>query len=152
MRASIRAATNTVIATREHLLDDLRGLSVLDFAQRFIAIGALVAIAVHAIVASPDDSARVEIGLVLTLALAFLALAARIRSGADLVRRDLWLLEATEDGRREHHDADAHPYRAMPPPHAPPHPTRRSRGLRVASVGAIAMLASALTLACVAIR
>jgi len=151
MQFSVHAATAANIeATREQLQYDARGLGVLELIQTVIGIGVLVAIAVRAILASQDGGMQTAMSCALILALAYLAMAFRMRAGAESARRELWLMEAghTSAPSRTVPDASAHPYRPMPREAALP---TRSRSLRIESHAAIAALASGATLACVAI-
>jgi len=151
MQSSVHtAATANIEATREQLRYDARGLGVLESIQTVIGIGVLVVIAVHAILASQDGGVQTAISCALILALAYLAMAFRMRSGAEIARRELWLMEAGHPSApsRIAPDASAHPYRPMPREAALP---TRSRGLRIESHAAIAALATGATLACVAI-
>lgn len=104
-----RRAPAEMEATRRHLRRDLRGLDFLESAQRIVAIAALVAIALHAIVHSDDAVTTISLTTLVLLAISLLALAFRIRRGAELVRRDLWLLDAADDLDV---DARVHPYRS----------------------------------------
>lgn len=114
-----------VEVTIRRLRRDLRGLSILEYAQRLVAIGALVGIALRTIVHTHDARTTISLVTVVLLALAYLALAFRIRLGAELVRRDLWLLEASEEleraeARRVDATASVHPYRSVPSDVQPP--------------------------------
>ncbi len=131
-------------ATREQLQRDVRGLGALESIQMVIGISVLATIAVRA------SFANGGVAIAVILALVYLAMAVRMRLGAESARRELWLLEARHPSApsRTAPDVSDDPYRPMPRETAlrPP-----SRGLRIASHAAIAVLATGVTLACVAI-
>lgn len=139
---------------RRLLRRDLAGLVLVEFVHRFVALVALVGIALHAIAHSGDVNASITMATVMLLALAYLALAFRIRLGADALRRDLYLLEASCDfgtDKSERFGAleSRHPYRSREQGHRPKAANGSSpaQGLRFAPHVAIAALAGGLTLA-----
>lgn len=146
-------ADGEVETTRRALHRDLRGLELLEAAQRILAVGLLVGIALRGILESEHVSVKVLLSVALLLALTHLTMAFRIRRGAELVRRELWLVEArqsSESARSASFTAAAHPYRSRPEELDRP-TTRRSRvdrswGRRIAAYSAFAALASGLTL------
>jgi hypothetical protein len=91
---------------------DLDGILALEAVQRSIGLGALVAVAIHAAAVSRDQRASMIICLVVVLALSHLVFAYRLRTGADLLRRDLTLAQAN--------DAGSGPYRSAPLPRTSP--------------------------------
>lgn len=93
----------------ERLRRDLLGLVVLESAQRTIAIGALVAVAVRAVLLAEDRPTAIAITAVVFLALVYLALAFRVRMGQELLRRQLLEIELREGNTEP--PSRSHPYR-----------------------------------------
>jgi hypothetical protein len=86
---------------------DLRGLVALERVQIGIAIVLLAAIAVRSRVSAVDTRAAFAISGIVMLALAYLALAVRVRMGQGMLRRELYALELRREPR-----PPAHPYRS----------------------------------------
>lgn len=109
---------------------DLRALVFLESAQTILAVGALLGIAVRAIVLSGNGRTAVSIAAIVLLALSYLALAVRVRMGQETVRRELRELELTREIGMAVDRED--PYRA---PAGPPKKRRPSRWARGPYVG-----------------
>jgi hypothetical protein len=98
-----------------HLRRDLRGLVALELLQLAAGVGALVSIAVRAILIEGDLDVAVSIAVVVLLALSYVLLALRVRCGQGVVRRELYAMEHRHrlDEGTEELDGSSHPYRSI---------------------------------------
>jgi hypothetical protein len=112
-------------ARRQRLRRNLFGLGALELVSRVIGLGALVGLALQAIVASGGGSTML-LSIWLLLGLAYLLAASRFRVGVSLVSRELSRLEG--EATRDRGTA-GHPYRELPGD-----PSRPARGLRLAHI------------------
>lgn len=99
-------------ARRQRLRRNLRGLGTLELVTRVIGVGALVGIAVHAIVTS--QGAGLMLSFWLVLGLVYLVAAFRFRVGASQASRELWRLEGEIEATSER-QRGGHPYRTCHP-------------------------------------
>lgn len=119
-RKSHRRPTHARDDALGHLRRRLRELVALESLQLAIAIGALLAIAVRAIVIAQDPTVAVSTTAVVLLALSCLLLALRVRAGQTPVRQELCAMEERQklDDEARPLAHRSHPYRssAIVPP------------------------------------